>query len=379
MPSYEAVVIGAGPAGTTAAYCLARDGVKTLLVEKKDLPRTKLCGGAFTKQTVNLNQRLFNISPKNLKINGVINNQSQSVSLYFRNSEIYSFKSDHPIFFAARADYDYLLFEKALEAGVDKLLRTEVKSFDFRRNFLKTASGMRIDYKALFAADGIYSPTRNALENQTETTFPGWKDQLAIGVETFISKEEIPSTSGFKDTIKFHFGVIDWGYGWVFPHGEELVVGIGGLQNRNEDPVSLFKEYLELLGLTADNHSEIGYPFPFGNYLKRPGYKNVVLLGDAGGYADPLTGEGIYYAQRTGELASRAFRRTDDSSLTQKYKRLLEKHIHPGFTGALRIKPLVYGGPARLRYYLMRAGVRFINPKLLKDLFYKAPLNWNPF
>ncbi|MDZ7730872.1 MAG: hypothetical protein U5K37_08180 [Natrialbaceae archaeon] len=89
-----------------------------------------------------------------------------------------------------------------------------------------------------------------------------------------------------------HFGVLEWGYGWVFPNSDRYVVGVGGLNHENEQFRSLLEAYLEQLGFEPAKHVA-GHPIPFGNYIDDPSAGCVLLVGDAAGMADPITGEGV--------------------------------------------------------------------------------------
>jgi flavin-dependent dehydrogenase len=128
---------------------------------------------------------------------------------------------------------------------------------------------------------------------------------LAFAIQGFVSRQQF---QGFNDWPVIYFGFIPWGYAWSFPGLEKQIVGICGLQKKVGPH---FRDYFEIfikrLSIPENKISKLrGHPLPYGNFLRQPGCRNVLLLGDAAGLVDPLLGEGIYYAHKSGQIAAAA-------------------------------------------------------------------------
>ncbi len=106
------------------------------------------------------------------------------------------------------------------------------------------------------------------------------------------------------------FGDLPWGYGWIFPQGDVLNVGVAALLNRNLRFRSAMGELLDAhFCQRAIGRIKLrGHLLPFGCFRRDPGRENVLMVGDAAGFVEPLTGEGIAYALQSGILAAQAIR-----------------------------------------------------------------------
>lgn len=377
MKKFEVAIVGAGPAGSTAAYVLSQNGVDTLLLEKKDMPRKKTCGGAFTKRTLDLNERVF--GKRFTKHKNAINSNTKKFRVKFNKNRITSFHSTKTVFFCDRAKYDYCLFKEALEAGSSSITGDAAQSIDFDRKILLTQSNEKIKYDYLFAADGANSTVRRSLLNSKKVNLNSSSNQMAIGLEVYLDRNQAPKQLKNTNIIELTLGIINWGYGWVLPHEEQLLIGIGGLPTKNKNIRSNFEDYCSSLGVDIDKHYINGHPFPLGNYMKTPCYKNVLFLGDAAGFADPLTGEGIYYAQRSGEIAAHSLINQNSKSNNYRYQEMVQKDILQNFTGIRRLRSFIYAGPRKPRYLLLKTLTKLLNPKIVKDLAINAPFNWSLF
>lgn len=357
---YDVVIIGSGPAGSTAGYLLGQDNVDTLLIEKRTLPRHKTCGGGLTDKTMRLVKRVFGHTPPALRRRNILNSSTVDWRVGFREQTLKSFQSRDDVYFTDRKEYDHFLFREAESTGIDTLIGDGVTGVNFAESTLETESGESVSFGHLMAADGVHSPTRKALMDAGEIQCPHWFDQLAIALEAYVPRDRAPENFSESGWLDLHLGVVNWGYGWVFPHDDKLLVGVGGLKTENPDIRSNLLNYGKLLGFDLRDVKIKGHPIPFGNYIKIPYHGNVLLLGDAGGFVDPITGEGIFYAQRTGELAANAYRSGTEETTGQRYTELVNEHVIPEMTGSWRIRPMVYGGPRGLRRRLFSlAGQRF--------------------
>ena len=112
-----------------------------------------------------------------------------------------------------------------------------------------------------------------------------------------------------------------------------------------------------------------GHPVPYGNFLLRPSLNNVVLVGDAAGFVDPVIGEGIFYAQRSAELASLAIYKSmrNNENLETSYLQLLRKYVYPELVNAKEVRRLIFGGfNNKLHYYPMKILLNILDKRLIE-------------
>ena len=139
---------------------------------------------------------------------------------------------------------------------------------------------------------------------------------IGFGLEVEVPRADLPDC---PDDVEIDFGRADWGYGWVFPKHDSFTIGVGGVHRRNPDMKARLAAYLTDKGLDPTRYKVKGQYLPFGRCRERPGRGRVLLCGDAAGFVDPITGEGIGYAIESGAAAGAAIadavarRRPDDS------------------------------------------------------------------
>jgi geranylgeranyl reductase family protein len=354
---YDVIVVGGGPGGSTAAYQLEAFGYDVLLIDRKTFPRDKLCGGIITYKTLRLFSRVFDRSETELLEEGVLNLGSNEYAVYFNEDQVWREDIDVPFYFAKRFEYDEYLHERAVEAGTDTHLGDGVRSIDVDSGTVETVNGETFQADYVVGADGATSRIRQQLSEEGLIDTDGWERNLAIGVEAYVPREEIDLDIDYP---LLHFGVLDWGYGWVFPNTDRLLVGVGGLNRKNETGFrEILAEYFDILDIEYEPDVVKGHPIPFGNYLEHPAHDDVLLIGDAAGTVDAITGEGIFYAQRSGELAAWAIKNAESSdeerTAAEHYVSLLKDHVHPELRDSKRARLFVWGGPQYPRRLAMKA------------------------
>lgn len=298
---YDVIVVGAGPGGSTAARFCAQAGLKTLLIEKERLPRYKPCGGCLSLKTVHLLG--FDLSP-------VLENTIYGVNFTYCLKDLFSIRSEQPIVFLVMRDrFDQFLVKKALGKGAEILEGERVKGVEEKGRWVEVELGRggRFRCEYLIGADGAGGIVAKSL-----SLLPQKGNGKGIGLES-----EIPFRSSVNfpkedfHHIHLDFGRTPSGFGWVFPKREGLSVGIGGMFI-DVGKTNLHQCFINFLnGLSYINKGEarkvMGHPLPsFYDEGQRVSQGRVLLVGDAGYLIDPLTGEGIYYALRSGMLAAQA-------------------------------------------------------------------------
>lgn len=302
---YDAVVIGGGPAGATAARCLAKEGLKVCLVEKRRLPRFKLCAGLITQKTVRLLSEIFKASPADLESRGILHHQKHRYAIFNTRTCLVQGVCETPFRFVDRPLYDRFCVERAGAAGAEILVNEKVVAVHIASGQVSTSGGKRLRARFILGADGVFSITRKALARAGCLSGSGLA-HIALSLEAFVRQRRAAGL--VPDFPALYFGYNRWGYAWSFPGRKDRILGMCVLKTKGRPTLkSAFHRFLGAKGIfRSDIRAMKGYALPYGNYLLRPGSGNILLLGDAAGFADPLLGEGIFYAHKSGALAARA-------------------------------------------------------------------------
>ena len=335
--SYDAAVIGAGPAGGSAALALARNGYSVVLLDKAALPRYKTCGGGVLA-------RAYKLLPPNAA--QVVERSFHSVALNFLGTGLnFTVTRTQPVvYMAMRADLDHLLAREAEAAGVQLIQSCAVRHLTQHSDSVEiiTSHGT---FRAQFVigADGIYSPTAKAAGwPELSTLAPALEHEIYLSDEDFARFSALP---------RFDFNTIDAGYAWVFPKRDHLSVGILSTHRRCSNLPAKLAEYLQTIGIRRIQKTEKhGYLIPLRPRQGPLARGRILLAGDAAGLVDPITAEGITHACLSGQLAAAALTevRLDAAQAASTYQALLEKHILGELRAARMLARVLYHHP-RLR------------------------------
>lgn len=291
--SYDVVIVGAGPAGSSAAYELARSGVRVALLEKSPMPRYKACGGGLV-------YRVLKLLP--FDVSEVIERECRVAQLNLHDAGLYfSVKREYPLVsMTMREKFDYLLSRAARVAGADVREGWRVLDIVPRNGKMEVVTDKTVLLsRFVIGADGVTSIVARK---------GGWQEKgyVAPLVEWEIRvKEDV--FDAFAEAARFEFGPLRSGYAWVFPKREHLSVGIGTVGSERVNLRKTLQDFLVSLGIDAIDHIEHhGYFIP--RRLRKEGFVKgrILLVGDAAGFVDPVTGEGITYAILSGQSAARA-------------------------------------------------------------------------
>lgn len=278
-------VLGGGPSGAFAAQKLAASGIDTVVFDEK-LAWEKPCGGGLTWKAWSQYPFLASAATqKKIIVDSV---------LTAPGSKPARLKLDHPILIYSRFDLNSLLLNRAEQAGA-QLERTRVLSADRTDNGwnIRTKNGLqRADFCIMAAG------ARNPLKNLGTELSPA-DSMTALGYYVPADRDRID--------IKFFSGLA--GYIWVFPRAGHLSVGICGKESAAALRARLEK-YMEEEGIPKAGATYYGHVLPSlearawrHNRVAGDGW---MAVGDAAGLVDPITGEGLYYAMRSGDLAAEA-------------------------------------------------------------------------
>ncbi len=351
MAKFDVIISGAGPAGSTLAYNLANEGIEVLLLEKEALPRNKPCGGAVSFKSA----RLLGF-PWQESVEDIIH----TVELSFAGSGGVRVRPEFPVaFMVSRSNFDRILVHQAAKAGANVLENHAVSDVFFDRDRVVVSAGGKTFQGKIFAgADG----TRGNAARLLGLHRPG-RAGPALEAEIEWPPELGASRRG---VAKLDCGAVTWGYGWVFPKKNHLSVGIGVFSRNTRDLRRKLDELLVREGLDGSEITRLqGHTIPLDGGLNRrihngPGF----LVGDAAGFADPFSGEGIYYAVKSGQLAAEAVaaNKTRPWLAPAYYQSLADRYIRSELAAARRFAKIFYSFP-HLVFRLIEK-----HPFILQDL-----------
>ncbi len=371
---FDVVIVGGGPAGSTAAYLLKKGGFQVLLIEKEKFPRVKLCGGLITKKTLQILLDLFDFRLKDLKDENVVDYIADSYRIYFKDKYITRNTMGSEFHLVKRSEYDNYLLNKAKESEVQVLENTKVEDINFKDSYVTTEKGDRFSGQYIIAADGANSKIKDKLLVKRDLKDCSFiKNNWAMTIETEVPRDE--TELAIKEPA-LYFGIINWGYGWIFPKKDTITVGLGGLENQNENFKEFFEDYLQLLNLDHLTLNIKGWPIPYGNYLARPAYKNTFLIGDAGNLVNPLTGEGIYYAHKSAQIASEVIKKKRASNIdcADLYNERIKDEIIKDLKKSKFYRSLLWSSPQFIQNIMVRVTSKYFYEKITRmiqgyDLF----------
>ncbi|MCP4818138.1 MAG: geranylgeranyl reductase family protein, partial [Shimia sp.] len=291
MSDFDIIVIGAGPAGSAAATWAAKGGARVALVDKATFPRNKLCGGLFTERSRSYYREIFG---RDFDLSRAVT--CHDIAFWHAGAELATLKDIPPLHLTMRQDLDNVLYRHAITAGAVDFTGQSITQF--AETSVKFRSGTSITAPIIIGADGVNSIVAKHIFGSAFNT-----DTIGFGLEIEVPEAtQVPS----EHPLRIDFGAATWGYGWSFPKLHSTTVGVGGLRAPNPDMKAHMRRYVETLGFDPDAIKFKGHHLPFGDFRKSPGRANILLAGDAAGLVDPITGEGIAFAMKSGQIAAQA-------------------------------------------------------------------------
>ena len=293
METYDAVVIGGGPAGSAAARTLAARKLSCCLIDKSVFPRDKLCGGGVTLRSKRAFETIFG-----RRWDDSLFLRTDAFAFCLRGRVLEKITGHSVMHATSRVAFDAYLLGLAREAGVATRLGCKPQSIDLEGRRIVLDTGEEIGFRYLVGADGVNSQVARQLYGASF-------DPATIG---FAMEIEVPRADmpGQDNTAEIDFSGARWGYGWCFPKQRSFTLGVGGVHRMNPDLREQFARYLQGKGLDIANYRVKGQFLPWGDVRQQPGRRHVLLCGDAAGTVDPITGEGIAYALQSGHAAALA-------------------------------------------------------------------------
>ena len=313
---HDVIIVGAGPAGTSAALYANRFGLKTLLLDKSRFPRDKTCGDALSGKSVkvlddlNLIDGLDNLTGSIIKrIIFGSPRHSECELLLDKSLDKNHIKHGYVI---PRTDFDNYMLQQAKKVS-DFEEGFIVKDLIFENNMVVGVKGStKGDHEKEFRSNLVFGADGpNSIVSKKSGLYDMNMEHTAVGIRCYYE-----NVKDLTDQIELHYvKEMNPGYFWIFPAGENRAnIGVGLLKSivkkeqrklndimldviKSENFKNRFKDAVPL-------EKPKGWNLPFGS-IKRENYGNgFLLLGDAAGLVDPFTGEGIGNAMVSGRIAA---------------------------------------------------------------------------
>jgi geranylgeranyl reductase family protein len=313
--SHDVIVVGAGPAGATLAYELAKRGIGVLVLEKEKLPRYKCCAGGVTSKAAKL---------LDFDISAVAEDVIYEVSFTFNLGSPYLGHHSQPLIYAVMRDvFDYFLVQKARQLGAVFMDGQKVTQIHVSGDWVEISTADNIFRSRLVVgAEGAYSVVARELGMGRSIEY-----NAGIESEIVVPGEELAK---WKSRAQIDLGCIPGGYAWVFPKRNHLSVGAGCLASKARHLNRHHQKFLNSLSIGSytitRSSSHLIPTCTKGSLIWQD---KALLLGDAAGLADPLTGEGIYNAIQSAQLAAPVIEGSlvRDKVGLQDYQEIVERKI----------------------------------------------------
>jgi geranylgeranyl reductase family protein len=334
VSSYDVIVAGAGPAGSTAARLLAERGASVLLLDKQRFPRDKPCGGGVTMRAA---------SAQDIDLSPVTEQTIYGARFSLRLGESFDRRFRAPLtYMTQRRRLDAYLAERAAEAGADFHDGDPVRELDVTSN-----TGVRVatthdthTARVLIGADGA-----NGLVGRTFGLRRQYEEAVALEGNVDYPKG-IPED--WREFVGLDLGGLAGGYGWVFPKGDHLNVGVGAWKYAGFTLRPKLADLCRRYGFSPDALTNVrGYHLPVRIAGSPIAHGPVAVAGDAAGLVDPLTGEGIHMAFESGRLAAHQAMRVLAGEATDMtgYQRAVDRKLQTELTVSRKLQELFNFAP----------------------------------
>ena len=292
MSRYDAIVVGAGPAGSTTAFRLARAGRSVLVVDRARFPRDKPCGGGVTERAARLLP--FSIEPVVEEVATAVDLRLDYGRTIMRNG------GAALVYLTQRARLDQYLAEQAAAAGAD--FRDGVRVTDVETGadgvVVVAADGERVEGSVLVGADGVNGISAGAL---------GLGGNRHVGVALEGNLPNAKLRADYSGKLVLEFGVVPGGYAWVFPKAEHANFGVGGWGSEGPSLRSHLERLCAAHGVSGGDLENVrGHRLPLRSPTSRLASGRALLVGDAAGLIDPVSGDGMFEGFLSSLYASEA-------------------------------------------------------------------------
>ncbi|MBC8450796.1 geranylgeranyl reductase family protein [bacterium] len=311
---FDLIVVGAGPAGSSCAERAAELGLRVAVFEKAEFPRSKPCAGGLSSRALGLlGSSVYSIIHHSVRISEISVGPRVTVTWTGRDTTVAT---------TSRKEFDQYLAERAMRAGARVEFGAAVDSVTDLGDRVEIVVGSRtLCASHLVAADGVRGSIRGMVGMPTL--------RLSAAAYARVFPDRSSALEPFLDRVIIDGDVCRGGYGWIFPKRDHLNIGVCGTAALGQDYIRDVDRFIERRGLSSwrvEGH----FARPTPAEVKKAGLAKgrILVVGDAGGLADPITGEGISHSIESGRQAAEAIAEAEgggwDASMIYRRRVVLE-------------------------------------------------------
>lgn len=311
-----------------AARALAQRGVRVLVLERATFPRHKPCGGSLSPKVLSTGVDFTEVVEE-IVTEAVFTAPGQTSVQYQTHKPL--------AYMVQRERFDQLLLNQAKEIGVRVFHGHQVISAHDDSGSVEVVTD-RGTFRApmLVGADGA--------QGAVARSFGRSLSRITLAMDARISPSD-QVREEWKGKVLIDFGAIPFGYAWIFPKGCDLSTGVLGVKDKVRRLPGHLTQFLKRQSRLNGPRKVAGWPIPLPAWSLNPVVNDrVLLVGDAAGLVDPFTGEGIYFAMRSGLIAASAIVE-GGASVANRYRQLIREAFQQDFRCAAILAGIVHRAP----------------------------------
>src|SRR4028118_531147 len=328
---FDCIIVGAGPAGGTAAYHLAKRGRSVTVLEKESLPRYKPCGGGVSP----IVQQWFDFD-----FSPAVSVKADKIRYTWKMGDPVdvTLETKEAVWMVRRDIFDHFLVEQAQKQGAELRTETTVTGIEFKGDAwqVNTVNGP-VEGRYIIAADGAKGPTAKWLG------FSKRKRRMAGALEV-----ETPAPTGNEPVVHFDFGLVKNGYIWNFPKADGYSIGVGTFRGGGtQDLKGMVSEYAKQFDVDLNAYKQYGHAICLWDGNQKLHTQNAILAGEAACVVDPFTAEGIRPSIFSGLKAAEAIDRAlaGEGDALEKYTQVINEEWGSEMVWAQRLAGAFYSIP----------------------------------
>jgi len=279
LKEFDTIIIGGGLSGSSTALNLSKKGYSVLIVEKDKLGNIKPCAGGMASS-------MKEFLP--LDIDQAIESKIKNVEFRWESSDnvVADLSGESPFWIIRREKLDKLLLDEALKYGSEIIRPVQVKNINSQNKTWEIKCSNNIIYKSKFLVIADGSQSKWASHFNLGPRKPRFANTLALRLDGL---GDIP-----KDSVRFEFGFIKYGFAWAFPLKDSVNIGLGTfINNKLLDDEALNNKVIKSFGFDDLSFKLVHKQLRIWNGLHNLNGDRVIVVGDAASLCDPFLAEGI--------------------------------------------------------------------------------------